>query len=58
MNFINRLKYVERKMFCKCVDVYRNNEGDDYDKIIEVLSTLKNIKLKINKILIEKQKLC
>ena len=31
-------------------------EGDDYDKIYEVLSTLKNKKLKINNILIEKYK--
>ena len=30
------------------------SEGDDFDKINEVLSTLKNKKLKINNILIEK----
>ena len=53
INFINRLKYAEHKIFCICVDVYKIYEGDDYDKIFEVLSTLKNKKLKIN-ILIEK----
>ena len=56
INFINRLKYAELKIFCRCVDVYERYEGDDYDKIYEVLSTLKNIKLKINSILIEKYK--
>ena len=34
----------------------KNNEGNDCDKIFEVLSTLKNKKLKINNILIEKYK--
>ena len=33
--------------------LYRIYEGDDYYKIFEVLSTLKNKKLKINNILIE-----
>ena len=32
------------------------NEGNDYDKLYEVLSTLKNKKLKINNTLIEKYK--
>ena len=54
INFINRLKYAEVKIFSICVDVYKIYEGDDYDKIYEVLSTLKNKKLKINNILIEK----
>ena len=56
INFINRIKYAEVKIFSICVDVYKNYEGDDYDKIYEVLSTLKNKKLKINNILIEKYK--
>ena len=43
-------------MFSICIDVYRNYESIDYDKIYEVLSILKNIKLKINIILIEKNK--
>ena len=54
INFINRLKYAEQKIFCICVDVYKMYEGDDYDEIYEILSTLKNKKLKINNILIEK----
>ena len=36
------------------MNVYKIFEGDDYDKIYEVLSTLKNQKLKIIKTLIEK----
>ena len=44
INFINSLKYAEVKIFSICVDVYKIYEGDDYDKIIEVLSTLKNKK--------------
>ena len=52
--FINRLKYAEQKIFCICIDVYKMYEGNIYDKIYEVLSTLKNKKLKINKTLIEK----
>ena len=53
-NFINRLKYAEQKIFCICIDVCKIYEGDDCDKIFEILSTLKNKKLKINNILIEK----
>ena len=53
INFINRLKYAEQKIFCICIDVYKNYEYDDYDEIYKVLSTLKNKKLKINNTLIE-----
>ena len=53
INFINRLKYAEVKIFSICVDLYKVYEGDDYDEIYKVLSTLKNKKLEINKILIE-----
>ena len=56
INFINRLKYAEQKIFCICIDVYKIYEGNDYDDIHKVLSTLKNRKLKINNILIEKYK--
>ena len=56
INFINRLKYAEVKIFSISVDVHKIYESDDFDKIYEVLSTLKNKKLKINKILIEKYK--
>ena len=47
INFINRLKYAEVKIFSICVDVYNIYEGDDFDEIYKVLSTLKNEKLKI-----------
>ena len=33
LDFFNRLKHAEQKMFCICVDVYEIYEGDDYDKI-------------------------
>ena len=55
-NFVNRLKYAEEKIFRICIDIYKTYEGNDYDKIYEVLSTLENKKLKINNILIEKYK--
>ena len=41
---------------CISTEVYQSYEGKDYDKIYEVSPTLKNEKLKINKILIEKNK--
>ena len=47
------MKYAAVKIFSICVDVYKIDEGDDYDQIYQVLSTLKNKKLKINNILIE-----
>ena len=53
INFINRLKYSEVKIFSICVDLYKIYEGDDYDEIYKVLSTLRNKKLKINNTLIE-----
>ena len=53
INFINRLKYAEQKIFCICIDVYKFYEGDNYDEICKILSTLKNKKLKINNTLIE-----
>ena len=56
INFINRLKYAEQKIFCVCIDVYKIYDGNDVDEIHKVLSTLKNKKLKINNILIEKYK--
>ena len=48
------MKYAEVKIFCICIDVYKIYEGDDYDEIYKVLSTLKNKKLKINNTFIEK----
>ena len=53
INFINRLKYAEVKIFSISVDVYKIYEGDDFNEIYKVLSTLKNKKLKINNKLIE-----
>ena len=53
INFINRLKYAEQKIFCICIDVYKIYEDDDYDEICKVMSILKNKKLKINNTLIE-----
>ena len=56
INFINRLKYAEQKIFCICIDLYMIYDGNNYDEIYKVLSTLRNKKLKINNILIEKYK--
>ena len=42
INFINRLKYAEVKIFSICVNVYKIYEGDDFEEIYKVLSTLKN----------------
>ena len=53
INFINRLKYAEQKIFCICIDVYKIYESDDYDQIYKTLSTLKNKKLQINNKLTE-----
>ena len=53
LNFINRLKYAEVKIISICVDLYKIYEGDNYDEIYKILSTLKNKKLKINNKLIE-----
>ena len=53
---MNRLKYAEQKIFCICIDVYKIYESYDYDEIYKDLSTLKNKKLKIDNILIDKYK--
>ena len=53
INFINRLKYAEVKIFSICVEVYKIYEGDNYDEIYKILSTIKNKKLKINNNIIE-----
>ena len=47
------MKYAEVKIFSICVDVYKFYEGNDYDEVYKVLSTLKNKKLKIKNNLIE-----
>ena len=46
INFIKRLKYAEQKIICICVDVYKVYENGDFDKLFEVLSTLKSEKSK------------
>ena len=53
INFINRLKYSEVKIFSICVDVKKIYEGDGYDEIYKVLSSLKNEKLKVTNTLTE-----
>ena len=53
INFINRLKYAEQKIFCICIDIYKIYEGNDFDEIHKVLSTFKSKKLKINNTLID-----
>ena len=53
INFINRLKYAEQKIFCICIDLYKIYEGNNFDEIYKVLSILKNKKIKINNKLIE-----
>ena len=42
INFINRLKYAEDKIFSICVEVHKIYEGDDFDEKYKVLSTLNN----------------
>ena len=56
INFINRLKYAEQKIFCICIDSYKIYEGNDFSEIYKILSTMKSKQLKMNNILIEKYK--
>ena len=53
INFINRMKYAEVKIFSIRVDLYKIYEGDDFDEIYKILSTLKNKKLNTINNLIE-----
>ena len=41
INFINRLKYGEAKIFSICVDEYKIYQGNDFNEIYKFLSTLK-----------------
>ena len=43
-------------MFCICIELYQLYENNDYDKIYEVLTTLKNEKYIKNFTLSEKYK--
>ena len=54
IDFNNRLKNAEHKMFCICRDVYKIYEVKVYDKTYEVRSKIKNKKIKMNNILIKK----
>ena len=47
------MKYGEVRKFSICVDLYKIYEGDDYNEIFKILSTLKNKKLKVNNTIIE-----
>ena len=53
IKIINRIKYAEQTIFCICIDLYMIYDGNDYDEINKVLTTLKNKKLKMNNTLIE-----
>ena len=50
------MKYAEQKIFCICLETYKIYEGNDFDKIYEVLSTIENKQVKTNNISIEKYK--
>ena len=41
INFINRLKYAEVKIFSICIDLYIIYGGDDYDKVYKVFINIK-----------------
>ena len=56
INFINGLKYAEHKIFCIYIEVYKIHESIHYDKLYEVLTNLKNKKLKTNNNFIKKYK--
>ena len=56
INFIIRLKYAEQKIFCIRIDVPKTYESDEFDQLYQVLSTVKNKKLKLKNILTEKYK--
>ena len=33
LNFVQRIKFAEQKLFCICIHVFKLYEGKDYDKI-------------------------
>ena len=47
---------LNKKILCICKDVFIIYEGDDFDNLYEILSTLKNKKVNINDSLIKKYK--
>ena len=54
--FYQSIKIPRTEFFLHFIDVYKVYECNDYDKIYKALSTLKNKKLKVNNILVEKYK--
>ena len=54
-SLINRLKFAQHKIYCICIAVYKNYDGEDFNEIFSFLSKLKN-KLKVKNELIEKHK--
>ena len=55
ISLINRSNFAQHKIYCICIAVYKNYEGEDFSEIFSFLSKLKN-KLKIKNELIEKHK--
>ena len=53
LTFSLRLKYAGKKINCICFDVIQLYNGENYDKMLDVLSKLRNNKLKIKKQLID-----
>ena len=51
--FASRLEYSEKNILAICFDVMQIYSGDDYNKMFDVLSCLKNKNLYIKKELIE-----
>ena len=47
INFINRLKYAEHKMFSICMEVNLMYESNDFEKMFEALSKIKKLKINI-----------
>ena len=56
MNFIKRLRYAEKKIICLCIDVYKRNDGDDFNGSFEVLITSRSKKVTIKNDSFEKYK--
>ena len=44
LDFINRLKYAQKKILCISIDVYKLFEGNDFNGNLDVIWNLKNRK--------------
>ena len=53
LKFSSRLKYAEKKLIVFASDVMQIYDGEDYNRMLEVLSQIKNKKLNIKKDLIK-----